>query len=463
MKFGGSSVGTATSILQVLSIILNEHKRWDRFVLVVSALDGVTDSLLEASQLAQLNHQRGYRRIVAMLRTRHLALLEQLSLGASERNLLRAEIDSLLFDMLDNCQNIAEFPDESHIAEYTDAIICIGERLSTRIIAALLRDNGIRGVEIDATNLIVTDNNFGNAQPDFQHTQHKIDENLIPILEGEIVPVITGFLGETLDKRVTTLGRGGSDFTASIIGICIQADEVWMWSDVDGIMSADPHEISDAHIISEMTYDEVAELAYFGARILHTKMISPLQSNRIPLRIRNVNKPKHPGTIIQESHREFTNQIKAVTSIPGIGINAQQNSRLSKIYNIIDQTLYESIGSHSDVIISSQSSKESFISFVIPTTGIGFADTIEINLKKNLREVYPDETWQIRPVSVITVIGNRFNQIPQLAAQILESLQNIQILALSQGASHYSLSIVTEPQFAETAVQQIHASVIKNG
>src|SRR5690606_18574799 len=163
MKFGGASVGTATALTQVLSIVLQEHERWDHLLLVVSALDGVTDALIEASQLALLNNRRGYRRIVATLRTRHLALIDHLPLGVNERNALQADIDRLLFDMLDVCQNMPSNLSDSARPEAIDRVIGTGERLAARIVAALLRQNDLRGVAIDASDILITDAVFGNA------------------------------------------------------------------------------------------------------------------------------------------------------------------------------------------------------------------------------------------------------------------------------------------------------------
>ncbi|MEO8396913.1 MAG: aspartate kinase, partial [Chloroflexota bacterium] len=240
MKFGGTSVGMTMGLTQLLSIVLYERERWERLILVVSALDGVTDQLIEASHLALLNNRRGYRRIVATLRTRHLALIEYLPLGNTERNALQADIDRLLFDMLDVCQNMPDNLTDSAKPEAIDRIISTGERLAARIVAALLRQNNLRGVAIDATDVIITDDVFGNATPNLPLTRDRIAANVLPLLNRGIIPVITGFIGATPNGKTTTLGRGGSDYTASIVGVCSDAQEVWVWTDVDGMMTADP-------------------------------------------------------------------------------------------------------------------------------------------------------------------------------------------------------------------------------
>src|SRR5262249_1012335 len=205
MKFGGSSVGMTMGLTQLLSIVLNERERWERLMLVVSALDGVTDQLIEAAHLALLNNRRGYRRIVATLRTRHLALIEYLPLGSTERAALQADIDHLLFDMLDVCQNIPVHLSDAEQPEAIDRIITTGERLAARIVAALLRQNNLRGVAIDAGDVIITDDTFGNATPNLSITRERIATNLLPLLNRGIIPVITGFIGATADGKPTTL------------------------------------------------------------------------------------------------------------------------------------------------------------------------------------------------------------------------------------------------------------------
>ncbi|MEO1442386.1 MAG: aspartate kinase, partial [Chloroflexota bacterium] len=265
MKFGGLAVGTTTALTQVLSIILHEHERWNRLLIVVSALEGVTDALLEATRLAQVSNRRGYRRISATLRTRHMALVEHLPLGPTERQALQADMDRLLFEMLDQLQSVADAAQEDLSAEKVDAIVGTGERLAARIVAAMVRQNNIRAVAIDSQSLVITDANFGNAVPDLEASCERITENLLPMLDRKIIPVITGFIGSTLDGRITTLGRGGSDYTASVLGACSNADEVWIWTTVDGMMTTDPNEIDNARVITDMSYAEVGEMAYFGA------------------------------------------------------------------------------------------------------------------------------------------------------------------------------------------------------
>ena len=462
MKFGGTSVGMTTGLTQLLSIVIYEVERWDRLLLVVSALEGVTDALIEAAHLAQLANRRGYRRIVTTLRTRHLALIENLPLGTVERSALQADIDRLLFDMLDLCQSLADHHDQQAKPEAIDAIIGVGERLAARIVAALLRQNNLRGVAIDATDLIITDNVYGNATPNLELTRERITTHLTPMLERKIIPVITGFIGSTVAGKPTTLGRGGSDYTASVLGVCIDADEVWIWTDVDGIMTTDPREVSTATVIPALSYEEVAELAYFGARILHARMIGPLRERQIPLRVRNVFKPQATGTLVNEQAENSKPALKAVTSIQGLGLMAPRGGPLHPIAALVDEALFKVSGTHTEVMISSQSSSHSFVCFVISTSaGHDALHNIQVELEERLPTLPDGDQWTMFPATIITVIGTQVDSLHRLLASILTALDGIRILGMAQGRC--SLSLVVEPRSSERAIRQIHDLVINNG
>ncbi len=464
MKFGGSSVGSTTALTQVLSIVLHEHEHWNRLILVVSALDGVTDALIEAAHLAQLGNHRGYRRIIANQRTRHLALVDELLLSTTERTALQADVDRLLFDILDLYQTMANSPSDTPMPDAVDATIGVGERLAARIIAALLRQQGLRSVAMDTTDLIITDDVFGNATPNLALSSARIARTLLPTLERRIVPVLTGFIGATPTGKPTTLGRGGSDYTASVLAVCTQATEVWIWTSVDGMMSADPQEIGEAQVIPEMSYDEVAELAYFGARVLHARMIGPLREHRIPLRVKNVYKPQQPGTLVHALKPDLGGRLKAVTSIPGLGLSAQRNGPVSPISMIFDQILFSATQNHADVMFSSQSATHSFLCFLIPTSaGPDALHNARALLEERLRQDPDTADWKVIPVSIITVIRDQLDDSPSLAAHVLQTLNGIHILALAQGPSHCSLSIVIESEQLDEALRLIHNLIINSG
>lgn len=463
MKFGGSAIGTPAALTQVLSIVMHEHQHWDHLVLVASALDGVTDMLLEAAYLAQMSNQRGYRRIAATLRTRHMALIEALPLGQQERIGLLADIDRLLFEMLDVCQSVASTPSETLSPQATDAIASCGERLSSRIIAGLLRQNNLLGVAIDGMDVIITDDVHGNATPDLPQTRERIQQTLVPMLARHIIPVVTGFIGATQQGKITTMGRGGSDYTASILSTSINANELWIWSDVDGMMTADPREYEDAQMIPLLSYDEVAEMAYFGARILHARMIRPLRERSIPIRIKNVYKPQGVGTLIQPSSNDYTPQMKAITSAQAVTLSAARAGSITQVLGLVDQVLQATIGSPAEVTLSSQSSSSTLLCFIIPpSVGTDMIDTLRGNLEEALSELKDTADWRMRPATVISLVGSNIDRLHHLWAKVMQAINGCNLLGIAQGPSHCSLSLIVEPQDSETMIRRIHPLVLKS-
>ena len=460
MKFGGASVGTTTALSQMLGIVLHEVSRWNRLVLVVSALDGVTDALIDAAHLAQFGNERGYRRIAANLRARHLALAEGLTLGKSELSALQADLDKLLFELLNTFQRITGRNREMLSPENVDAVVSTGERLAARIVAMLLRQHGLRAVAIDATDIIVTDDVFGSATPNLKATQEKINTDLLPMLDRGILPVLTGFIGATLSGKPTTLGRGGSDYSASIFAVCTQAKEVWVWSDVDGIMSADPHEVPNARVVEELSYPEMAELAYFGARILHARMVAPLQEHNIPLRVKNVYKPQGAGTVIHSSAK-VRGLVKSVTQIQGIGLKTDYAGPLTEVVRVVNAHLQRHIGTPAEVMIASQAASGSFVTSIIPNSaGPDAVAHLTASLTRELLESADLSHWGVEPVSVVTAIGDGINTAPKLTGQVIGALGDLPLLGVSVGAGGCSLSLVVRASDSDNALRQLHQAAV---
>lgn len=463
MKFGGSSVGTAGALRQVLATVANETSNWDQILVVVSALDGVTDMLFEAAHLARIANQRGYRRIAANLRSRHLAIIDQLPLERPDRNTLQAEIDRLLSDMLDHCRSIAQNLNEELSPAYSDAVVAAGERLSARIVAALLRQHEIRCAAVDGTDILVTDDVFGNAHPDLALTRQRVDETLLPMLRSDMIPVVTGFIGATPAGQTTTLGRGGTDYTASVLSALLDADELWIWTDVDGMMSADPHEFASARVIARLSYAEAADLAYFGARLLHSRMIAPLAERRLPIRIKNISVPEQTGTLVSSDDKDSAPAIKAVTSIHGLSLRRPASGSLAGVTRLVGNTLFKTLGMRSEVMIASQSATCSFICLVIPTSiGIDGVDRLQRAMKAKMAE-YPEKMpWEIGTVALVTAIGSDLHRAPRLQAQLLDSLGEIETLGLALGASNCSFTIAVPANEAGAAVRRIHDLIVKS-
>ncbi len=462
MKFGGSTVGTTAALAQLASIVLTERERWDRLVLVVSALDGITDQLIEAAQFAQLSQRRGYRRIAATLRARHLALIEHL-IKPAERASLLPSIDSLLYDMLDICQMMSDNPLSTR-QDSLDAIIGVGERLSARIIAALLRQSGLRSVAIDTTDLIITDDVYGNATPNMALTRRNIETQIVPMLERGILPVVTGFIGATSSGNPTTLGRGGSDYTASIVGVCMKADEVWIWTDVDGMMSADPLDIPQARNIPQLSYDEAAELACFGARILHARMIGLLRERRVPVRVCNIYLPQSSGTLIRElPSAQAARHLQAVALISGIALTRNQNGSLASVSALVDEVFFATTGSHAEIVIAAQGPHTSLACYIVPTTASPNAvHELHLALADRIRDTTELADWQARTVGIVTVVGAGLERSHELGAKILLALDGLRILGAAYSPSRCGMSVIVEMRDAEIALQRLHDLIIED-
>jgi bifunctional aspartokinase / homoserine dehydrogenase 1 len=321
-KFGGTSVGDAARLAGVADIILKQHNLVQSagIVVVVSAMSGVTDQLIAGGWAAAEGRDRDFREIKANLLQRHLEAAEAL-LGSGPQ---RLEISGMIEDRLHDLERL--YRSIAILGEFTprgsDAVSSIGELLSANLLAAALRERGARAQAISAAELIVTDSNFGQARPQLDKTKERLVGRIPPLVERGIIPVITGYLGANEAGVTTTLGRGGSDYTAAILGAGLGAREVWIWSDVDGILTADPNLVAEAHTLSELSYTEAAELAYYGADVLHPKTIRPLIEGNIPLRILNSFNPEHPGTLIVESPHPGRVVKPAMISTTGLSLVA---------------------------------------------------------------------------------------------------------------------------------------------
>jgi aspartate kinase len=284
MKFGGTSVGDASCIARVCEIV-KEASRDHSILVVVSAMSGVTNRLIEAATRAEAGERDNAALLIDALRKQHDVALNALIHDPETRKRLSARIEELLKEATRLCDGTAL------IRELTprtlDSVSSLGERLSAPLVAAALKECGVETEAVEATELIVTDGYHGAAEPAIERTRERCEVRLRPLLQKEIVPVVTGFIGATPEGVLTTLGRGGSDYSATILGAAISADEIIIWTDVNGVLSADPRLVPEARTIPEISYREAAELAYFGAKVLHPKTLRAVIAAEIPVWIRN--------------------------------------------------------------------------------------------------------------------------------------------------------------------------------
>src|SRR5487761_16716 len=307
LKFGGSSLADAAAV-QFVAQLVREHARNKETVVVCSACAGVTDRLARVAQLVSAGNSPQALAEVSTIRSNHRALLASLELGTSASEPAgqaneAPDVGKELKELGVRLQALVTST-EFHKADaaWTDAVLSYGERASTRLVAAALRQAQVPAQAVEATRFLMTDNVFQNAAPLWEETRHRAQATLLPLIEKGIVSVVTGFIGATLSGEVTTLGRNSSDFSAAILADALNAGEVWLWTDVDGIYDRDPRGLRESSgevmLLENLTYDEALRLAERGAKVLHPRTIEPLRQKKIALRIRNTFRPEHPGTRI---------------------------------------------------------------------------------------------------------------------------------------------------------------------
>ena len=457
MKFGGTSIEGAQRIRGVARIVQEVWQKGERIVVVVSAMSGVTDSLIEAATSASKHDGERFRCIKEVLLTRHLTTVEELLQEGERKDALRRKLGELLDGFGDLCQSIYILGELT--TRGLDAVSSLGERLSARILASLLCEEGASSISVDATELIVTDDQYGQASPLMPQTREKVRARLLPLLEARTIPVVTGFIGATAEGITTTLGRGGSDYTAAIMGNCLDSDEIWIWTDVDGVMTADPKVVKEAKTLVEISYAEMAELCYFGAKVLHPKTIIPAMEKGIPLRIKNTFNPQHPGTLVVGEPVQTEQAVKSIAFIKGMSLVTVEGRGMvgvpgvaAKVFSIVAQ---QGIS----VVMISQSSSERNICFVIrqdvapqPLRALEEAFALELH-RRNI-----DRIWAKNDVAIVAVVGAGMRGTPGIAAKVFGALgrHNINIICIAQGSSEYNISCVIEEKDANAAVNYIH-------
>jgi aspartate kinase len=463
MKFGGTSVGSVPALKQAAEIVKVHSTHWERLVVVVSAMSGVTNSLVQCAQAVTQDNKAEYSRLIEGLKLKHLDVVDHLIVNPVQKSDLQELIEHYIHNLEAICRS-------AHVlGEVTprgfDAICSFGERLNVRIVSALVNQVGAASQPMDATQMIVTDSNFQNAHPLMDATRAKVNENLVPLLEKGIIVLITGFIGANEQGITTTLGRGGSDYTAAILGDALDADEVWTWTDVDGVMSADPGIVKAARVIPELSFNEVGEMAYFGAKVLHPKTIRPIVERNIPLWVKNTFNPTYPGTRISQVPSSTPGKVTAITSIRDLSIITVAGRGMLGVPGIAARTFSAVAKQGTSVLMISQSSSEQSISFVIPTKDVqAVIQSLEEELALELIRKDIDRVWSRDNVVILSVIGAGMRETPGVSARIFGALglAGINVIAIAQGSSEYSISMVVETEDADLAVQQIHHEVIEN-
>ena len=457
MKFGGTSVGTGERIANVGRITAQVSKQFGvPPVVVVSAMSGVTDSLVRAATTASSGDRHSFRAIRDELQQKHEQAIVACVADPEHARGLRAEMESLLNWFENLCQSIYT------LGELTprglDVVSGLGERLSARVIAAAMRSQGLKANTVEATEIIVTDNNFGGAGPLLEESTAKTRAKILPLIEAGIVPVVTGFIGATVEGVPTTLGRGGSDYSATIVGRCLPADEVWIWTDVDGVMTADPRIVPEARTLPAISYAEVAELSFFGAKVLHPKTIQPVAEMGIPVRVLNSFHPDHPGTWVRSEVAEEP-LIKGITAIRNLSIVTVEGHGMQGVPGVAGRVFSAVARSGASIFMITQSSSEQNICFVVRTADTpAVVKAVEKELELEMLRGDIDHVASQDQVAIVAVVGAGMKGKPSIACRVFGALadKEINIISIAQGSSEYNLSLVVKQGDVDEGVRAIH-------
>lgn len=449
-------MASGENIRHVANLIANYVSQGYRVVAVVSALEGVTDKLIEAAEQAKKGNRDYIHEFKQKLLKEHLTVARK----AIENKCVQEEMEQILKTTIDELEKV--LTGIIYVGELTpkskDYVLSFGERLSMPIVGGSLRDLELNaqfytGGEIG----IVTDSNFGEASPLMNVTKHQVKERIEPLLEKRIVPVVTGYIAATQDDVTTTLGRGGSDYTATIIGASLAADEVWIWTDVDGLMTADPKIVPSAKMWPELSFQEATEMTIFGAKAMHPRALEPAMEENIPVRIRNVFNPENPGTlIVKEQKIKLGDAVKAITlvkdvalvNVSGVGMVGTPGTA-AKVFDVLGRD-------NINILMISQSVSEANISFVIQRSLLERAvSTLEIALlgRGLIREVTAEDD-----VCVVAVVGAGMKGTPGVASRIFTAIasKGINVRMIAQGSSELNISFVVKETDGEGAVRAIH-------
>jgi bifunctional aspartokinase / homoserine dehydrogenase 1 len=452
MKFGGTSVGDASCIQNVVEIIQAASGKGD-IVVVVSAMAGVTNKLIEAA----LQSEAGNRDAVTTI---FEELLKQHNLAASALLGGPAELHDKMHDLLQEGDRLCQDTNSRRklTPRVSDLISSLGERLSAPIIAAALSKRGMASEAIDATELIVTDSHHGAADPHLDLTRGNCQERLRPLLQQGIIPVVTGFIGATTEGVLTTLGRGGSDYSATILAAALDADEVIIWTDVGGLMTADPRAVPDAHIISEISYHEAAELAYFGAKVLHPKTLRPVMQSRIPLQIRNTFAPEQAGTKITPAGPS-NGRVKAVAAICEAALITVRNRDVVEVTQALGLTITNPMSPAAEVLLICPSNSQNDTYLVVPSSAAKpLAEALRREFAGDAARQQEEHIWVDSTVAVVTVVGQHVCTASGLIDRVFSALarENVNVLPIAQASSECNFSFVVSRKDVKAALVTTH-------
>ncbi|MBM3898228.1 MAG: aspartate kinase [Thaumarchaeota archaeon] len=451
MKFGGSSVGEGKKIRNVAEIVKHNSSS---IVIVTSAMNGVTDQLLGIVEKARKGESSNA--VLDTLQKRH----EQAIVDAITKVEIRSRVKQEVLELFQRLKSIVE--SGTILKELTprskDYILSFGERLAAPILAGTLEDLGLRSLHLTGGEAgIITDDSFGEATPLMNMTRQKVKNTLEPILANGVIPVLTGFIGATQNGDISTIGRGGSDYSATIIGSCINADEVWIWTDVDGLMTADPKIVKNCRLIPQISYAEAAEMVILGAKAMHPRALEPATEKSIPIRIKNTFNPTANGTLISKDiivkKGEIVKGIAAIKDVALINISGMSMVGMpgtaAKVFSILG-------GQGINVIMISQSISESNISLLVRKSQLAKGmNALELALlgRGSVKDISFEDD-----ITAIAVIGAGMKGTHGVASRLFGAVakKNINVRMIAQGSSELNISFVVGQKDCDETIRAIH-------
>jgi aspartokinase/homoserine dehydrogenase 1 len=456
MKFGGTSVGDAACIARTGQIIAAAASTTPCIV-VVSAMSGVTNRLIDTASRAATGDAAEGASLLQDLRKQHLTTLESLVSNPEARQQVMKKLDEVLVEarrLFDGTALLCELTPRT-----LDGVSSLGERLSAPLVAEAVKALGLRSESIEATELIVTDGFHGGAEPRMELTRERAQARLQPLLKQGIVPIVTGFIGATADGKLTTLGRGGSDYSATILGAAMDASEVVIWTDVDGVLTADPRLVAEARTIPVISYREAAELAYFGAKVLHPKTLNPVMEAAITVWIRNSFAPERAGTKITPEGRSIGGGVKALTAIRDVALIAVGGPGIVGLPDVVGRTFSTTADLRANVLLISQSSSQNDICFVVSATdAMRTVEALRKEFAHDLAHHKVEHVTVVNNIAIVAVVGENMRGTPGVAGRTFAALgrENVNLIAIAQGSSESNISFVVEEQAVKKALIATH-------
>jgi aspartokinase/homoserine dehydrogenase 1 len=453
LKFGGSSVGSPEALENVYSIISNEHKQGGAPVVVVSAFRGVTDQLIDMAELAAAGNRK-YLDILNGIEERHLEAIRKLIAARHQSDVITRfklafnELDDVLQGVALTCELTPKT---------LDFIVGFGERFSAQIIASILETRGVPALYSDTRELIRTDEHFGKANVLTAPTYRNIASHIRS--HHDKVIVATGFIASTEKKESTTLGRGGSDYTASLFGAALSADMVEIWTDVDGLMTADPGKVQRAFPVLSASYEEAMELSHFGAKVIYPPTIQPALKSGIPIAIKNTFKPENPGTLISGEDNQSSGIIRGISSIDEIALISIKGTGMIGVSGVASRIFNALAREGINIILITQSSSEHTVTIAVLPADAGKAKSaISSEFAGEVESDAIDEIKVETDMSVIAVVGDNMRHIPGIAGRVFNALgrNGINIVAIAQGSSERNISFVVDRENERKAMNTLH-------